>query len=162
MSDLDKKQKILMSIVYVLMVLSCAVIFFVIYNIIQKEKPQTLGTVYAGTLTCTDEDINIIEVKIHSNENNNGQPCYEVMFNGYTDYLGNAIKGYGMQSDTLENYSAIETISTTSGELVYNYLGGITLYNSDDYGVSSYVVSTMPKELYFDIEGKFYKLRFEY
>lgn len=148
-----------MGILYGLTAVAIFIIGFVIYYIIQFEKPQTLGTVYANGLSCTEEDINIVEVKIHSNENNNGQVCYEVLFNGYTDYIGGAVKGFGMQ--LAGDYTGQHAYTTISGEQAVTWYGGIQLYNTDDYGVSSYVTSNMPNELYIDIDGAFYKICFE-
>ena len=159
MSNLETKQKIFMGVMYALASISAIVILLVVYNIIAKEKPQTLGTVYANTLSCSDEDINIAEVKIHANENNNGQACYEILWNGYTDYLGSAIKGFGMQSPIKDDYSG--KTYNINGEQFYTYIDNVTLYNTDDNSKSSYVVNDIPNELYIDIDGKFYKIVFE-
>lgn len=141
MSELNKSQKILMGILYALTGIALIVIFFSIYNITSLSKPQTLGTIYASTLSRAEEDIYIVEVNIYSNENKNGMPCYEVLWNGYTDYQGNNIKGFGIQSETL--------------------YGKKSLYTTDDLGQSTYKSTDMPTELYFDIDGKFYKYQFE-
>ena len=97
MSDLEKKDKIIMSIVYGLMVLSCAVIFFVIYNVIQKEKPWTLGVTYASLIDFNGEKQPILKVNIKSNKNNNGKALYDMQFNSYSDTEGNGITGFGIQ-----------------------------------------------------------------
>ena len=75
-------------------------------------------------MSVNDNDINIVEVKIFSNKNNNGQAVYEIQYNGYVDYQGGAIKGFGMQSNTKDNYSAQTIYQTNSGEIVTTYLGG--------------------------------------
>lgn len=167
MSELNKTEKIIMSIVYGLTAISLIIISFVIYNIIAKEKPQTLGTVYISSLTCSDEDINIVEVKIHSNENGNGVSCYEVLWNGYTDYQGKAIKGFGIQSTELPK--AHDYNMCPDGSFAFNYVQSpyitefpnSTMYTTDDLGLSYYVPSGMPNELYFDIDGKMYKYQFK-
>lgn len=161
MSDLNKFQKGLMITLYILTALALGVSIFVIYQLVVYTKPETLGTVYANTLSVNDNDINIVEVKIFSNKNNNGQAVYEIQYNGYVDYQGGAIKGFGMQSNTKDNYSAQTIYQTNSGEIVTTYLGGIQLYNTDDLSKSSYVVNEMPTELYIDIDGAFYKIVFE-
>lgn len=168
MSDLNKGQKILMSVAYVLTGFALLVISFVLFNIVQREKPKTLGTIYAGTLTCSSEDVNIIEVNIYSNENKNGQVCYEVLWNGYTDYLGREIKGFGMQSSVLpksHNYSmvpedSIFLVADAESPYIVNFPEA-TMYNTDDLGLSSHVIADMPNELYFDIDGKMFKYEFQ-
>ena len=97
MSDLEKKDKIIMSIVYVLMVLSCAVIFFVIYNVIKKEKPWTLGVTYASVISVDGNEQPILKVSIKSNKNKNGEALYDMQFNSYSDTEGNGITGFGIQ-----------------------------------------------------------------
>lgn len=163
LSELNKPQKVFMIIMYVLAGLSLLISSFVIYNLLTTIKPETLGTIYAGTLSCTEEDINILEVKIHSNENKNGQACYEILWNGYVDYQGGAVKGFGMQSTMKDGFSYPGdcTFKTINGEFVATYMAPIKLYNTDDNGKSSYVVEDIPNELYIDIEGKFYKIKFK-
>ena len=155
-----------MSVMYSLTAIALLLSIFVIYNIIAKEKPQTLGTIYAGALTCSEEDINIIEVNIYSNENKNGIPCYEVLWNGYTDYVGGNIKGFGIQTDFLPEQHYYTTaqamggsLSDVSPEIVE--IKGAKMYYTDDLGTSSYITTEMPDELYFDIDGAFYKYQFQ-
>ena len=160
MADLNKPQKIFMSILYCLTAIASLILVYVIYNIAEKEKPQTLGTVYADSLSKSEEDINIIEVKIHSNENNNGQACYEVLYNGYTDYQGGAIKGFGIQKTNLRDNRNIY-FTDLQGNKVLVTGHDSQMYYTDDLGTSTYVTNDMPNELYIDINGSFYKIQFD-
>lgn len=168
MSELSKSQKILMGIIYALTGCALVVIFFSLYNILALSKPQTLGTIYASTLSRAEDDVYIIEVNIYSNENKNGISCYEVLWNGYTDYQGNNIKGFGMQASVLPQEHKYSKVAPGSVFLIHDVdspyiteFSEATMYYTDDLGVSSYVTNEMPGELYFDIDGSFYKYEFQ-
>ncbi len=179
MSDLNKPQKILMILMYILGGLSLLVGSFVIYNLVNFAKPQTLGVTYASTLNSSSGKEPICTVNIWSNENNNGQQMYEILWNSYTDADGQGIKGFGMQvvgdyvvinaadiyGDRDEDYweklgKATEFKNGFSKEGTLAY-GDWYFYNTDDLGESSYMLpfDKIGNNLYISIEDKFYQIR---
>lgn len=114
--DLNKSQKIFMVILYLLTLVATVMGAFAIYNISTVKKPWTLGVTYADALNTQEGQKQIISVEIHSNENNNGVPVYDMKFNSYADTEGNGLRGFGIQCVgdwKIVNKSDYEVFSTT-------------------------------------------------
>ena len=180
MSDLNKFQKGLMIILYILTALALGVSAFVIYTIAVKEKPWTIGVTYASELTANDNQANICTVSIKDNFNNNGQALYELQFNSYTDSEGNGVAGFGIQvvgdwevwnlDRTYENYIGKDVFSLPQAVENYNnqglmqngsiILGNAYLYYTGDDGRIYYSLSADDLDNYIliDIDGQFYRM----
>ena len=179
MSDLNKAQKGFMITLYILTSFALLVSAFVIYNIVTREKPWTIGVTYATKLTANDNQVNICTVTVHDNSNNNGQALYELQFNSYTDSDGTGVNGFGIQAvgdwsvwnadKTYENYifdltnPEIHTISEDSRHLTQNnsfIFGDVYLYYTGDDGTIYYTLDERDLDNYLliDIDGQFYRL----
>ena len=97
LEDLNKPQKIFMIILYVLTAIASITSVFVIYNLANVAKPWTLGVTYSSVIETSNNQSPIVNVKIHSNENNNGLKVIDIQFNSYMDTQGNSINGFGIQ-----------------------------------------------------------------
>ena len=97
LEDLNKGQKIFMIIVFLLTIISVVFGGYAIYNILEHEKPWTLGVTYADVLETEEKETPIISINIHSNENENGESVYDFRINSYTDHEGNGVAGFGIQ-----------------------------------------------------------------
>ncbi len=97
MENSDKFRIALMVVVYVITAVFCSLGAFALYNLIAVQKPWTIGVAYADILEYSEDNPAIIDVKINSNENSNGQALYELQFNSYTDQDGNGVSGFGIQ-----------------------------------------------------------------
>ena len=182
LSDLNKPQKIFMIVMYVLTAIAVLMGAFSIYNLLAVEKPWTIGVVYASTLETKDGQVPIINVKINSNKNGNGQAVYDVQFNSYTDADGKGVTGFGIQCvgdyaianrSTFKEYNK-ETWNKTSdaylgvlgmlgnhrqvgASLIY---GDFTCYYTGDNGFTYHVMDyrDVEKELLISVGGEYYKL----
>ena len=138
LSDLNKPQKIFMIILYCLTAVATLVGTFVIYYMATVAKPWTLSVTYADTLNVTEGKPPIINVDIHSNENNNGKPVYDLRINSYTDSEGNGVAGFGIQcvgNWKIINNSDYEKYSYIDNKFSYkaSMEGSIKNYGIDDY-----------------------------
>lgn len=97
LSDLNKPQKIFMIVLYCLTAVATILGIFAVYNIATIKKPWTLGVAYASTIEAGERQAPIIKVKVHGNENGNGQKVVDIQFNSYMDTEGNSIDGFGIQ-----------------------------------------------------------------
>lgn len=179
MSDLNKVQKGFMITIYILTAFALLVSAFVIYNIITKEKPWTLGVTYASLLTSNDNQVSICTVSIKDNSNNNGQSLYEIQWNSYTDTDGSGISGFGIQAvgcdwtvlngDINSEYYMFNNLALESAYNNYSRMlaqnsslifGDIYLYYTGDNGQVYYSLSSddLDNYLLIDIDGQFYRL----
>ena len=181
MSDLNKAQKGFMITLYILTAFALLVSAFVIYNIVTREKPWTIGVTYASTLTANENNVDICKVTIHDNTNNNGDSLYEIQFNSYTDADGTGVAGFGIQAvgddwsvwnydQNYQNY-VFRNMGTDFGNATEGYsrvliqnnsyiFGDVYLYYTGDDGLVYYNISAddLDNYLLIDIDGQFYRL----
>ena len=183
LEDLNKAQRVLMIIVYVLTLISLLFGSYAIYNLLVKEKPWTLGVTYASTLDTVDGAMPIISVNIHSNESNNGESVYDFRINSYTDSNGNGVAGFGIQCvgdwKVIDNssykdfgystslYSYMDMINSYQNQYgprhVVNHtvaFGDFYFYYTGDNGeiFTKTSLSDIPNYMLIDIDGNFYRL----
>ncbi len=178
METLNKPQKIFMIIMYVLASIGILVSSFVIYNLVNVMRPETLGVTYASTLNSSSGEEPICTVEIWSNDNNNGQQLYEILWNSYTDEDGQGIKGFGVQIvgdyfishiyEMLQSIESSQKISKKASEFKNTILSEETIvcgdwycYNTDDLGESSYMlpIDKVGRNLYISIDDNFYQIK---
>ncbi len=176
MSELKKGQKVFMIIMYILTAISLVVSAFVIYNMATTKKPWTIGVTYADKLSFDENQASIATIKVHGNENNNGQAVYDLQFSSYTDADGNGVTSFGIQcvgdweirriSDFIGNIPAHIEFSDLykkyKGKMVNEtyVLGDFSLYYTADGG-TTYTILPEDKVddfLLIDIGGEFYRL----
>lgn len=184
LEDLNKGQKVFMVVIYLLTAVSMLFGGYAIYNLIEKEKPWTLGVTYASMLETDDAKTPIISVNIHSNENKNGEAVYDFRINSYTDTEGNGIAGFGIQCVgdwKIINNSGYKEYSYSASLLTMDYLVesytkqyggrsgiGQTLafgkfsfyYTGDDGEIYTYTsLKDIPNYMLISIEDAFYRMK---
>lgn len=183
MRDLNLGQKIFMIVLYCLTAISFVVSGFVIYQLATIKKPFTIGVTYADKLSYDESQRSIANVKINSNDNNNGLAVYDLQFSSYTDTEGNGVTSFGIQCtgdweihsfdylaeqmidnlEEVEKYKADQTakygnsIKTLENSFVF---GNFHFYYTGDNGVTYTVLSEdmIDNYLLIDIDGEFYRL----
>lgn len=157
------------------------------YNLAMVAKPWTIGVTYADKLTYDENQAHIMNVKISSNQNNNGEPVYDLLFNSYSDSDASGVVGFGIQcvgdwkvldcSDIEEyNYrnwrtnggkfdkTTMDRMNDIDNFKAYSETtfvkGNFYLYATGDNGTTYYALdySRVNNFLLIDIDGQFYKI----
>lgn len=185
-SDLTKPQRIFMLVLLGLTAIAVSFGIFAGYNLAMVAKPWTIGVTYADKLTYDENQAHIMNVKISSNQNNNGEPVYDLLFNSYSDSDAGGVIGFGIQCVGdwgVYNLSNIDRQSLDAqsvdkwrqlNQLIdaghYKYFldedyqtlvfGDFKLYATGDNGTTYYSIdySRVNNFLLIDINGQYYKI----